>query len=424
MKKNISFITLIICIIVASVIVFASTFTILSGVHRAELAKAYGENTIDGDQNAELPSSGDKRFYEEKLEVIEDIFRYYSYYDLDTEAILDTMIDGFAYGTGDRYAEYYNAEEFALLTAENEGEMQGIGINVVFNSDYKAIEVINVMPDSPALDAGVLPGDLIVKVGIGENAQNVSELGYNPALASLQGTAGTICDFTVARGEYYEDIIDFSIERKFVTVQTVTHHISSENPEIGILRILSFDGVTPTQFFEALDDLTAKGAKKFVFDVRNNPGGDLNSICEILDFILPEGPIIRTRDKNGVGNTISSGPEEFNSPMVVLCNENTASAAELFTSALMDYKKAISVGGVTYGKGSMQTLLPLSDGSGIKLTTKMYFPPFSEGYDGIGITPDIEIQMPEELKNVNLFKISDNEDTQLQRAIKYLNENY
>ena len=108
--------------------------------------------------------------------------------------------------------------------------------------------------------------------------------------------------------------------------------------------------------------------------------------------------------------------------MAVLCNGSTASAAELFTSALMDYDKAVSVGNVTYGKGSMQSTIPLTDGSGVKLTTKMYFPPFSEGYDGIGITPDIEIDMDELLENVNIYKISDAQDTQLQRAIQYLTE--
>ena len=426
MRKSVSVLTLVLAVILVAVSVFMATYTYYEGVYREKLAKAYAEDSLKGDEEIDLTvgdSSGES-FYEEKLRVIEQIFELYSYYDLDTEAILDSMIDGFAYGTGDRYAEYYNAEEFALLTAENEGEMQGIGVNVIFNTDYKAIEIINVMPDSPALEAGVLPGDLIVTVGAGENAQSVAELGYNPALTLLQGTAGTICEFTVARGEYYEESVSFSIERKFVTVQTVTHHISEQSPDIGIVRIMSFDGVTPTQFMEALDALMAKGATKFVFDVRNNPGGDLNAICEILDFILPEGPIIHTKDKAGHESVIESGGEEFDAPMVVLCNGNTASAAELFTSALMDYDKAVSIGDVTYGKGSMQTLLPLSDGSGIKLTTKMYFPPFSDGYDGIGITPDIEIAMAEEYQNVNLFKISDSEDTQLQRAIQYINENY
>ncbi len=424
MKKSVSVLTLVLTAVLVALSVFMVTFTYLENSYREALAEAYGENTVNGGEIVDGLSDKEKdSFYEEKLRVIEQIFNIYSYYDLDTEAILDSMIDGFAYGTGDRYAEYYNAEEFALLTAENEGEMQGIGVNVIFNTEYKAIEIINVMPDSPALEAGVLPGDLIVSVGLGENAQSVAELGYNPALKLLQGTAGTICEFTVARGEFYEQSLTFSIERNFVTVQTVTHHIYEKSPDVGVIRILSFDGVTPDQFIEALDALMAKGAKKFVFDVRNNPGGDLNAICHILDFILPEGPIIHTKDKGGNASVIKSGPEEFTAPMVVLCNGNTASAAELFTSALMDYDKAVSVGDVTYGKGSMQTLLPLSDGSGIKLTTKMYFPPFSDGYDGIGITPDIEIPMAEEYQNVNLFKIPDAEDTQLQRAVQYLNEN-
>ncbi len=430
MKKSISLVTVIICVIFAMLITFAGTYTVLSDIHRAELARAYAENTVSGDKDPEIPDLGDAEgesaeaaFYEEKLGTINEIFETYSYFDLDTEAILDSILDGYAYGTGDKYAEYYNAEEFAMFTAENEGEMEGIGVSVIFNTDYKAIEILNVMPESPALEAGVLPGDLIIKVGKGENEQDVAELGYYPALSLLQGKAGTMCEFKVVRGESYETTVEFSIERNFVTVQTVVSHVYSGDPEVGVIRIMSFDGVTPTQFFEAIDDLTAKGVKRFVFDVRNNPGGDLNSICQILDYILPEGPIIRTHNKLGVDSTISSGPEEFSVPMVVLCNENTASAAELFTSALMDYDKAISVGAVTYGKGSMQTILPLSDGSGIKLTTKMYFPPFSEGYDGIGIKPDVEVEMDEEFKNVNLYKVSDEDDAQLKKAVEVLNEN-
>ncbi len=430
MKKNISIITLAICVIIAVIVTFAATFTVLGNRHSAELAKAYEENVIEGTENPasdiDIADTADEEpsFYEEKLKVIEAIFDMYSYYELDTEAILDSMIDGFAYGTGDKYAEYYTKEEFELLTAEKDGEMQGIGINIIFNTDYKAIEVINVMPDSPALEAGVLPGDLIVTVGTGENAKSVAELGYNPALTLLQGEAGTVCEFSALRGADLSEKIDFAIERRIVTVQTVIHHVYETDKSVGVIRIMSFDGVTPNQFYASLDALMAEGVTKFVFDVRNNPGGSLDAICDILDYILPEGPIIHTKNKAGSESVINSGPEELDIPIVVLCNGNTASAAELFTSALMDYDKAVSVGQVTYGKGSMQTLFPLADGSGIKFTTKMYFPPYSEGYDGVGITPDIVVDMAEEFQNVNLFKIADKDDAQLQRAVQYLNENY
>lgn len=418
MNKKISVLTLVLSLILATLAVFMITFTVMSDFYRARLAEAYGEENDGG-----VAENTDVGTYSEKLAQVNELFNTYSYYDLDSEAILDGILKGYAYGTGDRYAEYYSAEEFALFKEESAGEMQGIGINIIYNTDYSAIEVINVMPDSPALEAGVLPGDLIIAVGSGETAQHVAELGYTPAVALLQGKAGTICEFTAVRGKNYEETLVFAIERRYVTVETITYHAYEQDPTIGIVRIMEFDAVTPEQFFTAIDELSAIGVTKFVFDVRNNPGGDLGAICEVLDFILPEGPIIRIKDKSGAESSIESGAEEFEAPMVVLCNGSTASAAELFTSALMDYDKAVSIGDVTYGKGSMQSILPISDGSGIKLTTRMYFPPFSEGYDGIGITPDIEVEMAEELKNVNLYKISDEEDTQLQRAIQYINEN-
>ena len=359
---------------------------------------------------------------DEKLEIIKSIFTLYSYYDLEDDALMNGALKGLAQGTGDRYAEYYTEEEFSAMMDDSNGDMQGIGISVIHNTDYNVIEIINVFPNSPALEAGLEPGDLITYVGIGENATPVEELGYTNAVMALQGTAGTFCEFTVNYGDNYAQIKEYSIERGFVKEQTVTHRICETDKTVGIIKILEFDATTPDQFKAAIDELKANGAEKLIFDVRYNPGGNLTSICEILDFLVPEGPIIRIRDKDGNEETVDSDASEFNMPMAVLCNGSTASAAELFTSALMDYDKAISVGNVTYGKGSMQTTIPLTDGSGVKLTTKMYFPPFSEGYDGIGITPDIEIDMDESTEGISIYKITDAQDTQLQRAIRYFNE--
>lgn len=425
LNKKISLLTLVLCVILTAAAVFMSTYTILTDDYREKLAEAYATETVKGDEEPDLISDGEteKSIYEEKVAIIESMFEQHSYYDLDEDAVISGMLDGFAYGTGDKYAEYYSPEEYAMFTEESNGEMQGIGINIIFNAEYNAIEVINVMPDSPALEAGLLPGDLIIYVGIGEDAVSIAELGYTPAVAKLQGLAGTMCEFSAVRGENFNEILEFSIERRQVTVQTVTYHIYEADKSIGIIRISEFDKLTPTQFFAAIDDLQANGVTKFVFDVRNNPGGDLGAICSILDFLVPEGPIIRMKDKAGNESVIESLESEFNALMAVLCNGNSASAAELFTSALMDYDKATVIGTTTYGKGSVQTIYSFPDGAGIKMTTKMYFPPFSDGYDGIGITPDIEVEMAEEFKNVSLYKISDADDTQLQRAIQYLNEN-
>ena len=419
MSKKVSLLTFVLCLILAVLVTFMLTFTLLSDTLREKMADAYGE-PVTGDLDA---SSEDPEYFE-KIQLIENIMEAYSYYDIEAEDFIDSLLKGMVGGIGDKYAEYYTPEEFDLLQNDTNGEMQGIGINIIYNADYQVIEVINVMPDSPALEAGILPGDLIVSVGIGENAEDVSALGYYPAVAKLQGTAGTMCEFTVARGRNYEETLDFSIERRAVTIQTVTWHVYEKNKDIGIIRIFEFDKKTPEQFKEALSELGNKGVKKFIFDLRNNPGGDLDSICEVLDVILPEGPIIKMKDKAGNESVRKSDSSELNVDMAVLCNGSTASAAELFTSAVMDYEKAVTIGTKTYGKGSVQSLLPLNDGSAIKLTTKMYFPPYSEGYDGIGITPDIEIEMDEALldRYNNIYLIPDAEDTQLAAAITALNK--
>lgn len=418
MNKKISLPIFILSILLTVLVVFMATFVGTSEMFREkygsfaqDLAGGNGTVIADSDMTSD-----------EKLEIIKSIFTLYSYYDLDDEALMNGALKGLAQGTGDRYAEYYTEEEFSAMMDDSNGDMQGIGISVIHNTDYNVIEIINVFPNSPALEAGLEPGDLITYVGIGENATPVEELGYTNAVMALQGTAGTFCEFTVNYGDNYAQTKEYSIERGFVKEQTVTHRICETDKTVGIIKILEFDATTPDQFLTAIDDLKANGAEKLIFDVRYNPGGNLTSICEILDFLVPEGPIIRIRDKDGKEETVDSDESEFNMPMAVLCNGSTASAAELFTSALMDYDKAVSVGNVTYGKGSMQTTIPLTDGSGVKLTTKMYFPPFSEGYDGIGITPDIEIDMDESTEGISIYKITDAQDTQLQRAIRYFNE--
>ena len=418
MNKNISLSVFILSILLTVLVVFMTTYVALSEVFRDK----YGELAKDLSQGSGTVIADSNMTPDDKLDIIKSLFQLYSYYDLDDDALTDGALKGLAQGTGDRYAEYYTEEEFSAMTDDSNGDMQGIGISIIHNTEYNVIEIINVFENSPAYEAGLEPGFLITYVGVGDDATPVSELGYTNAVFALQGEAGTLCEFTVNCGDDYAEVREYSIERGFVKEQTVTYRICETDKTVGIIKIMEFDATTPNQFFAAIDALKANGAEKLVFDVRYNPGGNLTSICEILDYLVPAGPIIRIKDKNGNEESIDSDENELNMPMAVLCNSSTASAAELFTSALMDYDKAVSVGNLTYGKGSMQTTIPLTDGSGIKLTTKMYFPPFSEGYDGIGITPDIEIDMDESTQGINIYKITDAQDTQLQRAVQYLNE--
>lgn len=398
MSKKIPLGLTILLIIFTALITFMSTFIAL------DIWDKQSVNTAD---NSELYS---------KLKSVDALYRELYINDIDDEKLIDGIIAGYVAGSGDKYANYFNKENYAAFVSDNNAQLQGIGVHVVYNTDYKAIEVINVMPDSPALTAGVMPGDMIVYVG----DESVSTLGYYGAVSLMRGEAGTYAEFTVARGANYSETVVFRIERGYVTEQTVTSRIYDEDPKIGIVRILQFDSGTPDQFVEAIESLISKGAEKFVLDVRYNPGGDLTAICKVLDYLLPKGPIIRTIYKSGKENVIDSDAKEFTKPMTVLINGSTASAGELFAAALKDYDKAKLIGVQTYGKGTMQSIIKLADDSAVSVSVALYYPPFSDNYEGIGVTPDIVVEMPEELKNVNIYKIADKDDTQLLEAIKAL----
>ncbi len=357
----------------------------------------------------------------EKLSELDAMFRDNYIGELDDAALMDAIMQGYVYGTGDEYGAYYNSEQFLELMTDIGGEMTGIGVSVIYNADYNAIEVLNIMPDSPALEAGVMIGDLIITVG--EDKESVSELGYTPAVNKMQGQAGTEAVFTVARGANYEERIDFRITRAKVTELTVMYHPYEPDPTVGVIKIMNFDGKTPEQFTEAVNELGMQGCDKLVVDLRYNPGGELNSILSILDFLLPEGPIIRTFDKdNNMVESYNSEESALDVPMSVIVNGSTASAAELFTSAMKDYDRATIVGTTTFGKGCMQSTMAMSDYSAASVTVRMYNPPFSDNYHGIGIVPDIEVELDEALAEKNIYKITDEEDNQLRAAVAALYE--
>jgi carboxyl-terminal processing protease len=354
-----------------------------------------------------------------KLQEVDALFRANTVYDVDEEALLDGILTGYAEGTGDRYCYYYDRESFQSYMESLNGDMQGIGVNVIYNSEYGGIEILNVMPNSPALEAGVKPGDLIVYVG--EEMESVAELGYYGALTKLQGKAGTTAVFTVARGKNYEEFVSFSIPRGYITEQSVMYRVYALDASVGVIRITGFDRATPEQFTGAVNDLRAQGCTRLVIDVRNNPGGELSAICSVLDFLLPEGPVIRTIDRDGNEETIYySDRQALDMPMAVLVNGSTASAGELFCSALQDYEKAVIVGTQTYGKGSMQSIRELSDGSGLVVTYRYYCPPYSDNYDGVGVTPDILVELDPAAADKTIYRITDEEDNQLRAAVAAL----
>ena len=368
---------------------------------------------------------------------------------------MTAVLKAYAANTGDIYAEYYTPEELDALTADNQGEMEGIGVSVVNDKvevngfSYSVLTIISVFDESPALEAGLRVGDGIYTVVDGEGeVQTVEALGYDAAIACVRGTAGTQAEFTVLRpeaGGAYE-VVDFSITRAPITSESVRGRVFADDPSIGIVKISQFDMTTPTQFKAAMDDLISQGCTKFVFDVRYNPGGALPSIEAVLSTFLEVGDVmISTVYKDGseefdrVRVVDYSGKEGYEGCSVtledigkyrgysyaVLTNEYTASAAELFTSNLRDYDLATLVGVTTFGKGCMQTTFDLSyfgmEGA-LKLTTAWYEPPSGENYHDVGITPDVEVAMDEELIEAygNIYLIPDSKDPQLMAAVQSL----
>ena len=398
------------------------------------------------------PGGDESKF--SSLKIIDRLFRSASLFEenLDDEELANAVLKGYVSATGDRYARYYTEEEFEQLLSDQSGDMCGIGVTVVAGSvtidgvKYETIEIIYVTPDSPADKAGIQIGDHVYAVGNEENATYVDEVGYSVAVDMLLGEEGTQAEFVIYRevenrGEY----IPISAKREKIKTQSVMYKICDTDESVGIVRISGFDDTTSDQLDSAFTSLLESGCKYFVLDLRNNGGGLLTSVEDCMSYFLQKGDtIIRVKDKSkkesaskvlgvGIDGYSSSGSGDFDKrnvgkyadlDMILLVNGYTASAAELFTADFRDYGLAEIVGTKTYGKGSMQSTIPLEDYYGIKgalkLTTKFYYPAKGEGFDGEGIQPDHAHELSEEAAGYHPNKLPDELDNQLQKAIEII----
>lgn len=348
---------------------------------------------------------------------------------LDLDKLNTYLIDCYMAATGDNYNAYYTTEEVEALSNQMNGRFSGIGVLVGSDYQAQAIYVLSVFSGSPAEKAGLMVGDQILAVRDSSSGEEwlVADIGIDAATARIKGEQGTPVDLLIKRTEEQQW---FTLIRDNVVGSQILYKVSETDPSVGIIRIIEFDNTTPSDFEKAMDNLLAQGCTKFVFDVRNNPGGLLNSVEAVLDDILPEGPVVRIEDKQGETKVAyySDAKAPYGAyPIVVLVNGDSASAAELFTSAIKDYAakgdiKAKIVGEKTFGKGSMQQIVQLSDGSAVKATTNLYSPPYSENYDGVGIMPDVVVLPTEEAAKKNPLLLTESEDAQLQKAIQTLAE--
>lgn len=352
----------------------------------------------------------------EKLAYLDMYYRELYYGEIDDEKLLYYVTSGYIEGTGDKYGGYYTADDYKAIVSDSQGKLCGIGVTVTYSKEHDAIEILSVNQGAPADKAGILVGDIITHVA----GERVSLTNYNASIDKVRGEKGTSVELTVLRGN---EEIKVSPVRDEIEIVSISYHKYALDNTVGVIKISEFNDSTPTQFKEAVEALVADGVTGLVFDLRNNPGGTVASVIDILDYLLPKGDLCYVIDAKGEKvHTYTSDESYFTNDVKisVLINENSASAAELFTAALRDYKRATIVGVNSYGKGSMQTLYPLPDGGGIKLSTNLYNPPCDVNYNGIGIAPDIEVELDEALKDKNFYKITDEEDNQLFEACKAL----
>ena len=418
--------TIVICVIVA-VCTFLITF---SAVNLAwmDIDEKYSES-LDAVEDyyaqqfaslnemyAALPEEQRNTELFKRLAYVDAYYRSLYVGEIDEERLTYYLMQGYISGIGDAYGEYYTADDLKTMMQQANGKLYGIGVSVVYSSEHDAIEILSVTEGSPADKAGILVGDIIIAV----EGERVTLETYFDSLNKVKGEKGTRVNLTILRGETSRDV---SAIRDEIVITTVTYHKYALDNSIGVIRVSEFNNETPAQLKGAVESLLNDGVKSLVFDMRNNPGGTLDSVIEILDYLLPAGDICYVVDAKGNRTqTYKSDADcvDKSVPMAVLINENTASAAELFTAALRDFDRATTVGVTSYGKGSMQTTYMLPDGAGIKLSTNTYNPPCDVNYTGIGITPDRIVDLDEALKDKSFYKLTDAEDNQLLEACRAL----
>ncbi|MCR5526012.1 MAG: S41 family peptidase [Lachnospiraceae bacterium] len=330
--------------------------------------------------------------------------RYLKYSDdLKSTDISEGMYKGILESLGDQFSEYYTPEEYSSLKTSLSGSFEGIGAAISQNKVTEEFVVNSLTEDSPAEKAGVQVGDIFNKV----DGETVSGYSLEELVSHVRGEKGTVVEIEFLRGEDREpitiDITRDSIESKTVSVNMI-------DDETGYMIIASFDSVTEKQFDKGLNELKSRHIKKLIIDLRGNLGGNVDVCAHIADALLPEGTIVYTKDKNGKENEWKSDAKCLGVPMVVLVDSNSASASEILAGAIKDYGVGTLVGTTTYGKGIVQDVLPLTDGSAVKLTTRKYYTPSGNNIQGTGIEPDVTVEFDAE------SYINDHYDNQLEKA--------
>ena len=346
---------------------------------------------------------------ETKLSYLKKLIDETYLHDIKEKDLNEGIYKGYVEGLGDQYSAYYDKKETKELTENLDGSFSGIGAVMTQDASSGVITITRVYDDSPAKKAGIKTGDILYRV----EEKTVTGKDLDKVVSWIKGKKGTKVNLTLLRGTN-SDKIKVTATRDVINVETVKYKVL-EN-QIGYISISEFDSVTGAQFAKALKQLQKKNIEGLVVDLRNNPGGSLSTVCDILDSILPKGLIVYTKDKNGKKEEYTSDEKHrLNLPMSVLVNGQSASASEIFAGAVQDYGKAEIIGTQTYGKGVVQNLFDLKDGTCVKLTTSEYFTPKGRNIDGKGITPDVKIEYKYNAKDPKA-------DNQLDKAVSVVKD--
>lgn len=389
--------------IIGAVSAFMAVILLILSVAAVCIAKGYIHIGVNGDvyiqSDAVTDSDGIGSEVEGKLNAIDSVLESFYFGDVDDETAKDNIYKAYLSSYGDKYTMYYTADEYKALKGSTNGKFYGIGA-VCQLSGEGGVLLVDVYDNGAGYQAGLRSGDRVVNV----DGRDITDMELSSAVALIKGDKGTSVTLEVIRGT---ERLTFSAVRDAVEAKTVSYTLLDNN--IGYLSISQFEEVTTKQFKAAVEDLQSQGMKGLVIDIRNNPGGLLDTVVGMLKYMLPDGLIVYTEDKQGNRKEYKGQDnDEFNLPLAVIVNGNSASASEIFAGAIQDYGKGTIIGTQTYGKGIVQTVKPLTDGSAIKFTIAKYFTPKGQDIHGKGVTPDMVVE----------YDTDADVDTQLDAAIK------
>lgn len=389
--------------IIGAVSAFMAVILLILSVAAVCIAKGYIHIGVNGDvyiqSDAVTDSDGIGSEVEGKLNAIDSVLESFYFGDVNDETAKDNIYKAYLSSYGDKYTMYYTADEYKALKESTNGKFYGIGA-VCQLSGEGGVLLVDVYDNGAGYQAGLRSGDRVVNV----DGRDITGMELSSAVALIKGDKGTSVTLEVIRGT---ERLTFSAVRDAVEAKTVSYTLLDNN--IGYLSISQFEEVTTKQFKAAVEDLQSQGMKGLVIDIRNNPGGLLDTVVGMLKYMLPDGLIVYTEDKQGNRKEYKGQDnDEFNLPLAVIVNGNSASASEIFAGAIQDYGKGTIIGTQTYGKGIVQTVKPLTDGSAIKFTIAKYFTPKGQDIHGKGVTPDMVVE----------YDTDADVDTQLDAAIK------